>query len=166
MPMDEAARLGDIFITATGMKDVIVKRHFESMKDGAVVCNTGHYDCELNLVELGRLAGGKVREVRANNEEYTLPNGRRIFVLAQGRLVNLAAAEGHPSEVMDMSFANQFLALKALAERGKELENKVYVMPPEQDQEVATIKLKATGIGIDTLTEEQIKYATDYAAGT
>ena len=166
MPMDEAARLGDIFITATGMKDVIVKRHFESMRDGAVVCNTGHYDCELNLVELGQLAGGKVREVRANNEEYTLPNGRRIFVLAQGRLVNLAAAEGHPSEVMDMSFANQFLALKALAERGKELENKVYVMPPEQDQEVATIKLEATGIGIDTLTEEQIKYATDYAAGT
>jgi len=166
MPMDEAAALGDIFITATGMKDVIVKRHFEAMKDGAVVCNTGHYDCELNLVELAELARGKVREVRANNEEYTLPDGRRIFVLAQGRLVNLAAAEGHPSEVMDMSFANQFLALKALAERGKELEHKVYVMPPEQDQEVAMIKLEATGIGIDTLTEEQIKYATDYSAGT
>ena len=110
MTMDEAAKIGDIFITATGMKDIIVGRHFDSMKDGALVCNTGHYDCEINLVDLEARAKGK-REIRANNEEYVLKDGRRIYVLGQGRLVNLAAAEGHPSEVMDMSFANQFLAL-------------------------------------------------------
>ena len=166
MTMDEAAKIGDIFITATGMKDIIVGRHFDTMKDGAVVCNTGHYDCELNLEDLEKLAEGRVREIRANNEEYTLSGGRRVYVLARGRLVNLAAAEGHPSEVMDMSFANQFLALKALAEGGAKLEKKVYVLPTEQDQEVAEIKLKTMGISIDTLSDDQIAYATDYAAGT
>ncbi len=166
MPMDEAAKLGDIFITATGMKDIIVGRHFASMKDGAVVCNTGHYDCELNLDQLGALPGVKVREVRANNEEYTLADGRRIYVLAQGRLVNLAAAEGHPSEVMDMSFANQFLALKRLKELGGDMDKQVYEMPEEQDQEIAQIKLATMGLSIDTLSEDQIKYATDYSAGT
>ncbi|MCA9667281.1 MAG: adenosylhomocysteinase [Myxococcales bacterium] len=165
MTMDEAAKIGDIFITATGMKDIVVKRHFESMKDGAVVCNTGHYDCELNLEQLGALSKGK-REVRANNVEYTLSDGRRVYVLAQGRLVNLAAAEGHPSEVMDMSFANQFLAMKELAENGRTLDKKVYVLPPELDQEVASIKLAAQGLSIDKLTDEQIAYATDYSAGT
>jgi adenosylhomocysteinase len=166
MPMDEAAAIGDIFITATGMKDIVVKRHFEKMRDGAIVCNTGHYDCELNLVDLRALSKGRCREIRANNEEHTLPDGRRIYVLAQGRLVNLAAAEGHPSEVMDMSFANQFLALKLLAEHGKELERKVYVLPVEQDQEVARIKLQTIGMSIDALTAEQIAYASDYSAGT
>jgi adenosylhomocysteinase len=165
MPMDEAARLGDIFITATGMKDVIVKRHFERMKDGAIVCNTGHYDCEVNLNELGTLTK-RVREIRANNEEYTLADGRRIYVLAKGRLVNLAAAEGHPSEVMDMSFANQFLALKRLKETGNTLEKKVYVLPEEQDQELAALKLETMTISIDRLTEEQKRYALDYSAGT
>jgi adenosylhomocysteinase len=165
MPMDEAAKQGDIFITATGMKDIIVGRHFDSMKDGALVCNTGHYDCEINLEDLEARAKGK-REIRASNEEYVLKDGRRVYVLGQGRLINLAAAEGHPSEVMDMSFANQFLGLLKLAKEGKSLDKRVYELPPEQDQEIALTKLGTMGIGIDKLTEEQIKYATDYSAGT
>lgn len=165
MTMDKAAEIGDIFITATGMKDVIVKRHFEKMKDGAIVCNTGHYDCELNLNDLAALSVSR-REIRPNNEEYTLKNGRRIYVLAKGRLVNLAAAEGHPSEVMDMSFANQFLALKKLAEEGRSMEKKVYELSPELDQEIARIKLETMGIGIDALTPEQQAYTRDYSAGT
>ncbi len=165
MTMDEAAKVGDIFITATGMKDIIVGRHFDSLKDGALVCNTGHYDCEINLVELEARAKAK-REVRANNEEYTLRDGRRVYVLGQGRLINLAAAEGHPSEVMDMSFANQFLGLCKLAREGRSMEHKVYELPPEQDQEIALIKLHAMGIDIDRLTPEQQSYATDYSAGT
>jgi adenosylhomocysteinase len=165
MPMDAAARIGDIFITATGMKDVIVDRHFRSMKDGAIVCNTGHYDCEINLPELAALAK-TVREMRPNNEEHTLADGRRIYVLAKGRLVNLAAAEGHPSEVMDMSFANQFLAMLRLAKEGRNLKPEVYVLPPEQDQELARLKLETMGIGIDALTAEQKSYADDYSAGT
>jgi adenosylhomocysteinase len=165
LPMDEAAKIGDVFITATGMKDVIVGRHFETMKDGAIVCNTGHYDCEINLVDLERLARSS-RDIRANCEEWTLSDGRRVFVLAKGRLVNLAAAEGHPSEVMDMSFANQFLALKRLKETGGDLDRKVYTLPEEQDQELASIKLQTQGLTIDELTEEQEKYAVDYSAGT
>ncbi len=165
MTMDRASEIGDIFITATGMKDVIVKRHFEKMKDGAIVCNTGHYDCELNLEDLESLAVSK-REIRPNNEEYRLKDGRRIYLLAKGRLVNLAAAEGHPSEVMDMSFANQFLSLIRGAKEGKNLEPKVYDIPEEQDQELARLKLKTMGIEIDTLTEEQMKYRDDYTAGT
>lgn len=165
MNMNEAAKIGDIFITTTGMKDVITKSHFEKMKDGAVVCNTGHYDCELNLEDLDSLAQG-VTEIRANNEEYKLKNGRRIYVLGKGRLVNLVAAEGHPSEVMDMSFANQFLALLHLSREGKNMEKKVYVLPWEQDQEIARIKLETMGIEIDKLTKEQESYTTDYAAGT
>jgi adenosylhomocysteinase len=165
MPMDEAAKVGDIFITATGMKDIIVGRHFDSLKDGALICNTGHYDCEINLVDLEARMKGK-REIRANNEEYTLKDGRRVYVLGQGRLINLAAAEGHPSEVMDMSFANQFLGLLKLAREGKSLEKRVYELPPEQDQEIANTKLATMGIAIDALTDEQRKYATDYSAGT
>ncbi len=168
MTMDEAAKLGDVFITATGVKDVIVERHFKKMKDGAIVCNTGHYDCEVNLEHLKRLSR-RVREVRQDNEEYTLNDGRRIYALAKGRLVNLAAAEGHPSEVMDMSFSNQFMSQLYLAElhkKGKRLENRVYTIPPEQDQEIARLKLKTMGITIDTLTKEQINYLSDYSAGT
>lgn len=165
MTMDEAAAVGDIFITATGVKDVIVRRHFERMKDGAIVCNTGHYDVEVNLNDLAGLAKS-VREIRPNNEEYTLPDGRRIYVLAKGRLVNLAAAEGHPSEVMDMSFANQFMSMLFLARHGKGLEKKVHDIPETQDQEIATLKLATMGVSIDTLTEEQIRYADDYSAGT
>jgi adenosylhomocysteinase len=165
MKMDEAAKIGDIFITATGMKDIIVKRHFESMKDGAIVCNTGHYDCEVNLKDLEEISESK-REIRPSNEEYTLKNGKKIFVLAQGRLVNLAAAEGHPSEVMDMSFANQFFSMMWLAKNGGSLDNNVYDVTKEQDQEVAKLKLSTQGIIIDELSEEQEKYSTDYSAGT
>ena len=168
MPMNEAARVGDVFVTATGVKDVIVRRHFQAMKDGAIVCNTGHYDCELNLNDLAAIAKGK-REIRPNNEEYTLKNGRHIFVLAQGRLVNLAAAEGHPSEVMDMSFANQFrsqLRLVELHRKGIRLENSVHDIPAEQDQDIAALKLRTQGIGIDSLTREQKVYMDDYSSGT
>jgi adenosylhomocysteinase len=165
MTMDEAAKVGDIFITATGMRDIIVGRHFDSMKDGVLVCNTGHYDCEINLGDLETRAKAK-REIRAANEEYTLKDGRRIYILAQGRLVNLAAAEGHPSEVMDMSFANQYLALCKLAKEGKSLKPGVYELPPEQDQELARIKLRTQGITIDSLSPEQIIYRDDYSAGT
>jgi adenosylhomocysteinase len=165
MKMDEAAKYGDIFITATGMKDVIVGRHFDVMKEGALVCNTGHYDCEINLGDLETRAKSK-REIRAANEEYVLKDGRRIYILAQGRLVNLAAAEGHPSEVMDMSFANQYLALCKLARDGKSMKPGVYELPPEQDQELARIKLDTQGISIDDLTPAQISYNDDYSAGT
>ncbi|QXD16865.1 adenosylhomocysteinase [Rhodocaloribacter litoris] len=168
MTMDEAAAIGDIFVTATGMKDVIRGRHFVKMKDGAIVCNTGHYDVELNLKELAGLSTD-TRVVRPNNREYTLENGKRIYVLAEGRLVNLAAAEGHPSEVMDMSFANQFMAHLHLVrkhEAGETLAPQVIDLPEELDQEIARIKLETMGIRIDTLSEEQRAYATDYSAGT
>jgi adenosylhomocysteinase len=165
MTMDEAARVGDVFITATGMKDIIVGRHFEVMKDGAIVCNTGHYDCEINIEQLEQIASSK-RTVRDNCEEYLMPDGRRIYVLAQGRLVNLAAAEGHPSEVMDMSFANQFLALIRMTQEGKGWDPVVYDVPEEQDQELARIKLSTMGKDIDALTAEQIAYEDDYLAGT
>jgi adenosylhomocysteinase len=165
LKMEDAARVGDIFITATGMKDVIVKKHFEKMKDGAVVCNTGHYDCEVNLKDLKAYSKG-VREVRTNNEEYTLKNGKKIYVLAKGRLVNLAGAEGHPSEVMDMSFANQFLSLIRCAKEGKGLTVGVHDVPENQDRELARMKLETMGISIDTLTREQELYRDDYLAGT
>jgi adenosylhomocysteinase len=168
MTMDEAASIGDVFITATGIKDIIVKRHFEVMKDGAIICNTGHYDCEINITDLEEVAVSK-RTVRPNNEEYTMPDGRKIYLLAQGRLVNLAAAEGHPSEVMDMSFANQFMSQVRLAnahKEGKKLENKVHDISVEQDQEIAGIKLSTLGYHIDTLTPEQVLYMDDYSAGT
>lgn len=165
MKMDDAAKVGDIFCTATGMVDVIVGRHFESMKDGAIVCNTGHYDCEINIKDLESLAES-VREIRDNNEEYTISNGNRIHLLAKGRLVNLAAAEGHPSEVMDMSFANQFLSLVRLAEFGETYNNSVYDITLEQDSELAGLKLTAEGRSVDELTEEQKAYHEDYSHGT
>lgn len=168
MKMDEAAKIGDVFITATGVKDVIVERHFKMMKEGAIVCNTGHYDCEINLVDLEKVSDSK-KEIRPNNEEYRLKNGKSIYVLAQGRLVNLAAAEGHPSEVMDMSFANQFLSQLRIVElhkKGQRLANGVHDIPEEQDQYIAELKLKTMGIKIDKLTPEQKKYMDDYSAGT
>ncbi len=169
MTMDEAAKIGDIFITATGIKDIIVSRHFESMRDGAIVCNTGHYDCEINIPDLEKLAKSK-RTIRPNCEEYVMKDGRRIYLLAQGRLVNLAAAEGHPSEVMDMSFANQFLSQLRLVkvDKGEEKMERglVYDIPVEQDQELGALKLATVGVSIDTLTPEQIAYNMDYAAGT
>ena len=168
MTMDEAAEVGDVFVTATGMKDVIRGRHFIKMKEGAVVCNTGHYDVELNLQELAELSTD-ARLIRDSNREYTLENGKKIYVLADGRLVNLAAAEGHPSEVMDMSFANQFnahLKLVQAHKAGEKLENTVIDLPEELDQEIAGIKLETMGLSIDSLSEEQAAYATDYSAGT
>jgi adenosylhomocysteinase len=168
MTMDEAAKIGDIFITATGVKDIIVERHFKSMKDGAIVCNTGHYDCEINLNHLKRLTKS-IREVRSDNEECVMKDGRRIYVLAKGRLVNLAAAEGHPSEVMDMSFANQFMSQLRLAQahtKGNKFTNDVHDIPVEQDQEIAGVKLATMGYKIDVLTPEQKKYQDDYSAGT
>ncbi len=169
MPMDEAAKIGDIFITATGVKDVIVGRHFDLLKDGAIVANTGHYDCEINVPELDERSATH-RTIRANCEEYLLSGNRRVYLLAQGRLVNLAAAEGHPSEVMDMSFANQFLSQLRLVnvDKGEETMDRglVYDIPVEQDQEIAALKLETIGAAIDTLTEEQLAYSMDYAAGT
>ena len=165
MTMDEAAKHGDIFCTATGMKDVIVDRHFASMKDGAIISNTGHYDCEINIEELTSQASS-TRTIRENNVEYTMKDGRKIFLLADGRLVNLAAAEGHPSEVMDMSFANQYLALCRLAKEGSEMKPIVYDITTEQDQGLATTKLATLGFEIDSLTDEQIAYLDDYNAGT
>jgi adenosylhomocysteinase len=166
--MDDAAKVGDIFVTATGVKDIIIERHFKAMKDGAIICNTGHYDCEINIPDLEKVSTRK-REVRKDNEEYTLKNGKCIFLLAKGRLVNLAAAEGHPSEVMDMSFANQFMSQLRLVEshrKGLRLENKVYDIPAAQDQEIAGVKLATMGYKIDKLTKEQVKYNDDYSAGT
>jgi adenosylhomocysteinase len=168
MTMDQAAKIGDIFITATGVKDIITKKHFEKMKDGAIICNTGHYDCEINITDLEAVSKSK-RTIRPNCEEYTLKNGKKIFLLAQGRLVNLAAAEGHPSEVMDMSFANQFMSHLRLVNLDKkeiQLENNVHDIPAEQDQEIASLKLKTIGYKIDKLTKEQEIYTTDYSAGT
>ncbi|MHA1398165.1 MAG: adenosylhomocysteinase [Candidatus Heimdallarchaeaceae archaeon] len=165
MQMDKAAEQGDLFITATGMKDVVTRRHFEKMKNGAIVCNAGHYDVEINIADLETLAESK-REIRQNNEEYKLKDGRKIYLLAKGRLVNLSAAEGHPSEVMDMSFANQLLSLIYLTENGKNLERKVYEIPTEQDEKIANLKLRLMGYEIDKLTQEQEKYKDAYYEGT
>jgi adenosylhomocysteinase len=165
MPMDEAAAIGDVFVTAAGVKDIIVRRHFERMKDGAVVCNTGHYDCEIRIPDLAGLAK-KVTLIRNDNEEHLLADGRRIYLLAKGRLVNLAAAEGHPSEVMDMSFANQFLSLVRLAREGKSLHREVYDIGVEQDRAIATVKLATMGRRIDALSAAQTAYLTDFSSGT
>jgi adenosylhomocysteinase len=165
MKMDDAAAIGDIFCTATGMKDVITGHHIDMMKDGALISNTGHYDCEINIEEL-KQRSVSVRTIRPENDEYTLKDGRRVHLLADGRLVNLAAAEGHPSEVMDMSFANQFLSLCRLAAEAESLESEVYDISLEQDMDLASTKLETLGFSIDTLTPEQVKYSTDYTAGT
>jgi len=165
MTMDEAAKVGDIFCTATGMEDVITGAHFDSMKDGAIISNTGHYDCEIKITDLEERASS-VRTIRDNNEEFLMPDGRRIFLLARGRLVNLAAAEGHPSEVMDMSFANQFLSLCRLAKEGASMGKEVYDITKEQDQDLASTKLETLGFNIDVLTDAQLAYLDDYTVGT
>ena len=163
--MDKASSFGDLFITTTGIRDVITRQHFERMKDGTIICNAGHYDCEINLHDLTKITVSS-EEVRANNTEHLLHDGRRLYVLAQGRLVNLAAAEGHPPEVMDMSFANQFLSLIRLAREGKSMSPLVYPVPEEQDRNIAAIKLQTMGIEIDELTAEQQAYRTNYDQGT
>ena len=157
MPMSKAAKVGDIFITATGNKDVIRKEHMVLMKDGAILANSGHFNVEISLKDLDELAVGK-REIRPYVTEYKLEDGRRLYLLAEGRLVNLVAAEGHPSEVMDMSFANQALSIKYLIEHKGELRPGVYRVPADIDREVAAMKLQSMGIEIDTLTKEQEEY--------
>jgi len=165
MPMLEAAKIGDIFVSATGDKHVISKEAMKLMKDGAIVANSGHFDTEIDMESLEKMKKSK-RNIRNFLDEYTLPGGRRIYVLGEGRLVNLAAAEGHPAEVMDMSFANQALAAEYFIKNKGKLDNKVYVLPRELDVNVARIKLGAMGISIDTLTSEQKKYLDSWTEGT
>ncbi|MEA5510846.1 adenosylhomocysteinase [Crocosphaera sp. UHCC 0190] len=165
MPMAEAATHGDLFITVTGNKHVIRPEHFEVMKDGAMVCNSGHFDIEIDLKSLGAKATD-VKEVRNFTQKYTLPSGKSIVVLGEGRLINLAAAEGHPSAVMDMSFANQALACEYLVINKGKLAPGIYNIPKELDQDIASLKLKAMGISIDTLTPEQEEYINSWTVGT
>lgn len=166
MPIAEAAPIGDIFITVTGNRHVIDRHHFERMKDGALVCNSGHFDLELNLVALRELAGTPV-QVRPFVEEYKLKsNGNRVMVLGEGRLINLAAAEGHPASVMDMSFANQALSTEYLVKHKGQLEPGVHLLPKEVDNEIASLKLRALGLSIDTLTAEQLEYISSWETGT
>jgi adenosylhomocysteinase len=164
MPMDKAASIGDIFVTATGDVNVIRKEHMQKMKDGAIIANSGHFNVEISLKDLESLSKAK-RTIRPNLEEYTLEDGRKIHLLAEGRLVNLSAAEGHPSEVMDMSFANQALCAEYLAKTAK-LPPKVYNVPAEIDESVSKLKLKSMGVEIDHLTAEQKKYLAAWELGT
>lgn len=158
MPMREAAKYGDFFVTVTGCKDVITKEHFPLMKDGAVLANAGHFDVEINVKDLEATTVEPAYEVRKNITTYTMPNGKKINLLGEGRLVNLACGDGHPVEVMDLSFAMQFLAMKYLLEHKGELQNNLYVLPEELNTEIAALKLEAMGAGIDTLTPEQYAY--------
>ncbi|HUK85764.1 MAG TPA: adenosylhomocysteinase [Candidatus Acidoferrum sp.] len=164
MPMAEAAAIGDIFVTATGDLNVIRKEHMQKMKDGAIMCNSGHFNVEISIPDLELLSKGK-RMIRPNMEEYSLKDGRKLYLLAEGRLVNLAAAEGHPSEVMDMSFANQALSSEFIA-KSEKLQTKVYCVPKEIDEKVAELKLKSMGVEIDVLTAEQKKYLSTWEMGT
>jgi adenosylhomocysteinase len=166
MRMEEAARVGDIFVTVTGNRHVVDRQHFASMKDGAIVCNSGHFDLELNLVALRELSSPALR-LRPFVEEYALSeNGHRIIVLGEGRLINLAAAEGHPASVMDMSFANQALSVEYLVKQRGQLTPGVHTLPEEVDTEIAGLKLHALGISIDSLTPEQIEYMSSWETGT
>jgi len=165
MPMAEAAPIGDIFVTLTGDCNVIDRQHLEAMKDGAIVANSGHFDNEINVRALAAMAES-VRRIRDHVDEYRLGDGRRIYLLGEGRLVNLAAAEGHPAAVMDMSFANQALASEWIAQHHAQLEKQVYSLPKELDEEIARLKLDAMGVRIDTLTEEQRRYLASWQEGT
>ncbi len=165
MPMSEAARIGDIFCTVTGDINVIDRHHFEVMKDGAILANSGHFNVEINIPALEAMAVEK-KLVRPFVEQYVLPDGRRINLLGEGRLINLAAAEGHPASVMDMSFANQALSAEYMVKYGSKLEKRVYPVPEEIDKEIARLKLRSMGIEIDTLTEEQLRYLSSWEEGT
>jgi adenosylhomocysteinase len=165
MPMRDAAPLGDIFVSSTGDINVMDEHHFQRMKDGAILANSGHFNVEINLEALGEMAS-EVSQPRESVQEYTLQDGRRIYVLAEGRLVNLAAAEGHPSAVMDMSFANQALCAEYMTQNHEQLEKKVYPVPDDIDRKVARLKLEAMGIEIDVLTEEQERYLSSWELGT
>jgi adenosylhomocysteinase len=165
LPMAEAAKIGDIFCTLTGDINVIRGEHFPVMKDGAILCNSGHFNVEIEIAALETLSKGK-RQIRDAVEEYALKSGKCLYLLAEGRLVNLAAAEGHPSAVMDMSFANQALASEFISKNHAKFQKQVYPVPPEIDQEIARLKLAAMGTAIDTLTPEQEKYLASYDLGT
>ncbi len=165
MPMQKAAEVGDVFVTVTGDLNVLDRSHFQAMKDGAILANSGHFNSEINLRALDDLASS-VREVRQFVQEYRMDDGRRLHVLGEGRLINLAAAEGHPAAVMDMSFANQALSVEHMARNHGSLEPKVYDVPEEIDREVARLKLHAMGVQIDTLTEEQVRYLASWEEGT
>ena len=165
MPMLEAAKVGHIFCSATGDMHIVDGHHMEVMQDGAVLANSGHFDIEINLVALEKMTT-KITRVREFLDEYTLHDGRRLYVAGEGRLVNLAAAEGHPSAVMDMSFANQALAAEYMLKMGKELKGEVYNVPEDIDREIARLKLKAMGVAIDTLTPEQSAYLNEWSLGT
>lgn len=165
MPILEAAAIGDLFVTVTGNRYVIDGQHFERMKDGAIVCNSGHFDLELNLVALEKLSKSR-RAVRPMMDEFVLANGNRVYVLAEGRLVNLACAEGHPASVMDMSFANQALSIEHLVKNKGKLAAGIHVLPDSVDHEIATLKLKSMGISIDKLTKEMVDYLGSWTSGT
>ncbi len=165
MPMEEAAKIGDIFCTATGDKHVIDEHHVAAMKDGTILCNTGHFNVEINIPALRSLAV-ETREARQFVEEFTLADGRRLYLLAEGRLVNISAAEGHPAIVMDMSFANQALSTEYAVQHAATLERRVYPVPREIDEEIARLKLATMGVSIDVLTEEQAKYLASWDEGT
>jgi adenosylhomocysteinase len=165
MSMDKAAEIGDFFCTVTGDIHVLRQEHFARMKDGAIIANSGHFNVEINLEELGKMASS-VRTIRDFVEEYSLANGRRLYVLGEGRLINLAAAEGHPSSVMDMSFANQALCTEYIARNYASLEKKVYGVPLDIDREIARLKLASMGVEIDSLTPEQDEYLHSWEMGT
>jgi len=165
MRMSDAAKVGDIFCTATGDKHVLAREHLASLKDGAIICNTGHFNVEIDIPALRDLAV-ETREARNMVEEFKLEDGRLVFLLAEGRLVNISAAEGHPATVMDMSFANQALATEYAVKNASSLENKVYPVPTEIDEEIARLKLETMGVDIDKLTEEQVKYLASWDEGT
>ncbi len=165
MPVAEAAKIGDIFVTVTGDLRVIRKEHFEMMKEGALVCNSGHFNVELDLEGLAAITTAQ-RRIRDFVEEYTLNNGKRVYVLGEGRLINLTAAEGHPAGVMDMSFANQALAAEFIINNAKTLEKKVYAVPEDMDRKIARLKLEAMGVTIDELTGEQKEYLASWEMGT
>jgi adenosylhomocysteinase len=165
MPMAEAAKIGDIFVTVSGDTSVLRKEHFQAMKDGAILANSGHFNVEIAIPDLEKLAKGK-RRIRDFIDEYELSNGRRLYLLGEGRLINLAAAEGHPASVMDMSFANQALSAEYIKEEGKNLKPRVYPVPEEIDKEVARLKLESMGVKIDKLTPEQEKYLSSWELGT
>jgi len=165
MSMDEACKIGDIFLTVTGGMKAIDGKHFENMKDGAVVANSGHFNIEINVEALEEMSEAK-RSVREFVEEYTLEDGRKVFLLAQGRLINLGAAEGHPPSVMDMSFANQALAGEYIMDNHEKLGPGVYTLPTEVDTDIASLKLGAMGMSYDTLTAEQDKYLNSWEVGT
>ena len=165
MPVAEAAKVAKLFVTATGDIHVLRGEHFEVMQDGTIIANTGHFNVEIDIPALEKLSV-KQRTVREFVEEYTMADGRRIYLLAEGRLVNLAAAEGHPAAVMDMSFANQSLSAEFMVKHHAELEKQVYVVPKDIDDEIARLKLESMGVECDTLTEEQAKYLASWDQGT